>query len=363
MNPENEPCRSDECSNNTTGGQCYDRVPGCDKAEGGKDAESIECVNARKARSEGLDAIDRFWRTRTFEQCLEKPADTARQTEKQNDLERCNFSHARCLQCRERQPPDNQESVTSQSRYVTNRSEGFASLKEAMATDTVEDGLVDPVQGCTKSLHQKWLKCLRFAMLGGHVLLRILKGLQPLVQTGFRCELMNAPENSLQALLLQNKDAILRFLRARMRGETHEVEDRFHDTWIKLGRIEPKGPIRDPIPYIYKVADNVVLDARKMRNRRERRDQAWGEVSRAQQSIVGEQSISASFEIGEVEAAIGDLSERTLLIFRRARIEGYTQKEIAAELGISVSGVEKHLLKAYRRIAIFRAEQAEEIPS
>lgn len=148
-----------------------------------------------------------------------------------------------------------------------------------------------------------------------------------------------------------------------MRGETDEVEDRFHDTWIKLGRVEPKGPIRDPLPYIYKVADNVVLDARKMRQRREKRDEAYGQTASEQNSASGEQSMSAQVELREVETALEGLSPRTLMVFRRARIEGYTQREIAAELGISVSGVEKHLLKAYALIAEFRARQIEELPS
>ena len=146
-----------------------------------------------------------------------------------------------------------------------------------------------------------------------------------------------------------------------MRGETDEVEDRFHDTWIKLGRIDPKGPIRDPLPYIYKVADNVVLDARKMRRRREKRDEAWGEVSCEHQAAHSEQSVLATVELKEVEMAIGDLSERTLLVFRKVRIEGYTQKEIAEELGISVSGVEKHLQKAYKRVAMIRSGSTAEL--
>lgn len=155
----------------------------------------------------------------------------------------------------------------------------------------------------------------------------------------------------------------MRFLRVRMRGEIDEIEDRFHDTWIKLGRIEPNGPIRDPLPYIYKVADNIVLDARKMRQRREKRDEAYCATAQEQKSDSGELSINAHVELREVEGVLVDLSARSLLIFRKARVEGYTQKEIAAQLGISVSGVEKHLLKAYVRIAEFRARQTEELPS
>ncbi len=174
---------------------------------------------------------------------------------------------------------------------------------------------------------------------------------------------MDTPGNSLQVLLVQNREAILRFLRLRMRGETEEIEDRFHDTWIKLGTVHPRGPLRDPVAYIFKVADNVVLDSRKARRRRERRDEAWGATSVAEQTTGAEEQIAARIEITEVGDAIQGLSDKTIKIFRMARVEGYTQKEIAEELGISVSGVEKHLMKAYKLIAEFRAEQAEESPS
>jgi RNA polymerase sigma-70 factor (ECF subfamily) len=46
--------------------------------------------------------------------------------------------------------------------------------------------------------------------------------------------------------------------------------------------------------------------------------------------------------------------ERTDHIFRRHRVEGASQKEIAKELGISLSAVEKHLQKAYRALIDLR---------
>jgi DNA-directed RNA polymerase specialized sigma24 family protein len=48
------------------------------------------------------------------------------------------------------------------------------------------------------------------------------------------------------------------------------------------------------------------------------------------------------------------LGDRTDLVFRRYRVEGRSQKEIAAELGISLSAVEKHLQKAYRALVDLR---------
>jgi RNA polymerase sigma-70 factor (ECF subfamily) len=51
------------------------------------------------------------------------------------------------------------------------------------------------------------------------------------------------------------------------------------------------------------------------------------------------------------------------LIFRRFRIEGEQQRAIAAELGISISAVEKHLARAYKDISAARLRLDEETPS
>ena len=45
------------------------------------------------------------------------------------------------------------------------------------------------------------------------------------------------------------------------------------------------------------------------------------------------------------------LGERVDRVFRRYRLEGVGQAAIAAELGISLSSVEKDLQKAYRALA------------
>ncbi len=56
------------------------------------------------------------------------------------------------------------------------------------------------------------------------------------------------------------------------------------------------------------------------------------------------------------------MPERTRTIFRRFRIDGQQQSVIAAELGISVSAIEKHLARAYKEISAARLRLDEEAP-
>jgi RNA polymerase sigma-70 factor (ECF subfamily) len=87
--------------------------------------------------------------------------------------------------------------------------------------------------------------------------------------------------------------------------------------------------------------------------RRRGREQAWvaaqaGATLEADDRPSPEQALIARERLALVSAALGTLPERTVQVFRRYRIEGVPQRTIAAELGISLSAVEKHLQKAYQ---------------
>lgn len=170
---------------------------------------------------------------------------------------------------------------------------------------------------------------------------------------------MTVPDPSasgLEALLLAHREALLRFLRARGAGD--EAEDILQDVWLKVAE-QRQGPIANPLSYLYRAAENLMRDRRKSQLRRLGRDRAWLDT-RAGQSDGAEGAAIARDEVRTVEARLAELGERTGLILRRFRLDGVAQHDIASELGISRSAVEKHLQKAYRLLlAIKRDSDAE----
>ena len=78
----------------------------------------------------------------------------------------------------------------------------------------------------------------------------------------------------LSELFMANRAALLRFLRARGAGEN--AEDMIQDMWMKLEAKEI-GPVADPLPYLYRMANNLMLDRYRSATRRERREQDWAE--------------------------------------------------------------------------------------
>jgi RNA polymerase sigma-70 factor (ECF subfamily) len=158
---------------------------------------------------------------------------------------------------------------------------------------------------------------------------------------------------------------LLRFLLAR-RVPPEAAEDLLQDLFLKVAS-QPIGPIAEPRAYLYRMLDNLLLDNRRAAGRRAGREQAWmaagrGNVLDLDDRPSAERQLIDREQLDMVSAALAELPERTLLIFSRFRIDGAPQKEIAAELGISVSAVEKHLQRAYRTVVDVQSRLREDTP-
>ncbi len=130
------------------------------------------------------------------------------------------------------------------------------------------------------------------------------------------------------------------------------------DLFVKL-ESHPTGPVTDARAYLYRMADNLLLDRRRSAGRRASREEAWVEAhfeSEVDDCPSAEQLTMARQDLAIVSRALATLPARTVDIFRRFRIDEIPQKQIAAELGISVSAVEKHLQKAYHVLVEARAQ-------
>ena len=163
-------------------------------------------------------------------------------------------------------------------------------------------------------------------------------------------------EDGLEAIFMTNRPALLRFIAAR--GGAGDAEDIAQELWLKV-RTARTGPITQPVAYLYRMADNLLLDRRRGEMRRTRRDDEWVDTTRGavvdmSDAPSAEQVLIARERLRIVDAVLDGLGERTATIFRSYRIDGDHQHDIAARIGISLSAVEKHLQKAYRALADLR---------
>lgn len=154
----------------------------------------------------------------------------------------------------------------------------------------------------------------------------------------------------LAAIFLENRPALLRFLRARGAGD--DAEDLCQDIWMKLETREPED-VAEPLPYLYRMANNLMLDRYRSTTRRERREQDWagggtGVMSDIADDVPADEQLIAAERLAQAESALRALEPRVERVFRRFRMEGVSQRAIAEEMGVSLTTVEKDLQKAYR---------------
>ena len=170
-----------------------------------------------------------------------------------------------------------------------------------------------------------------------------------------RAQRLMTKVGGLEAIFMANRSALSRYLRVRLRGDG-DGEDILQELWLKLADIDA-SLIAEPLAYLYRTAENLVLDRRRSAQRRTAREQEWtkghidGSMAAprdAQPSA--ERMLVARDQLRRVDAVLDALPERTAFAFRAVRIDGVPQKQIAAQMGISVSAVEKHLQRGYRAV-------------
>jgi RNA polymerase sigma factor (sigma-70 family) len=158
-----------------------------------------------------------------------------------------------------------------------------------------------------------------------------------------------------EAVFMANRPALARFLRARLGGEG-DCDDLLQDLWLKLAACDV-GPVAEPLAYLFRMAENLAWDRRRSAIRRSNREREWtkGQIDETFGTAIdgqpsAERVLIAREHLRRVEGTLNSLPERTAYAFRAVRIDGTPQKQVAIEIGVSISAVEKHLQKAYRAV-------------
>lgn len=126
-----------------------------------------------------------------------------------------------------------------------------------------------------------------------------------------------------------------------------DAEDLLHDAWI--GVAERGGEAANAAALLARSAANRGIDA----YRRERRigTTLLADPPRACESVADlrplqDEMLIARHRLERLRTGVGQLSPRTREIFLMHRLDGRKYREIAEELGISQSAVEKHIARA-----------------
>lgn len=121
-------------------------------------------------------------------------------------------------------------------------------------------------------------------------------------------------------------------------GDHSRAEDVVQEAWLRFVAAMGKGPLEEPVGYLYRIVRNLAVDYR----RRMIRDKAL--AGQGLEAVIGladgratpEAEASAREDLRRLIAAMDELPERTRIAVEMRCVDGCKLKEIAARLGVSV---------------------------
>ena len=155
----------------------------------------------------------------------------------------------------------------------------------------------------------------------------------------------------IDSLFRSQSPQLLRFLLRRTRRH-EDATDMLQEIFLRLIRLVSLEDLpASPEAYLQQIANNLLRD----RSRRQiTRSEAMHEPLDEQVIVDDKPGPAAVLEASEMlrvyEAALAKLKPKTRAIFLLHRREGLTYAQIAVEAGLSVSGVEKQMMKAIAHI-------------
>ena len=160
------------------------------------------------------------------------------------------------------------------------------------------------------------------------------------------------PAQSDFARLYRATIAPLRRYLTRFLGDPNEAQDIAHDAYLRIYPKEGKAPPDNTQAFLYTTARNLAI------NRLNRRKIAPFNSQDAQAETAPSplpgvvQQVMARQEFSQLEAAIAELPPGCRAVLLLRKVELLSHQEIADQLGISISTVEKQHARALRLLRV-----------
>lgn len=164
---------------------------------------------------------------------------------------------------------------------------------------------------------------------------------------GERTDADRAGRGSVPAAIFRDYGTSLRHYFRQRLGQESDAEDAVQDVYLRLLHYCNDQPVRSPQALVFSVARSVLLD-RQRRRRTHRAEQHVDlhTVDVADPGADQEHHASLEQELALLERAIAGLTPKCRRVFLLSRLHNLTYPEIAAQLGLSVQMVAKHISNA-----------------
>lgn len=166
--------------------------------------------------------------------------------------------------------------------------------------------------------------------------------------------------NQIVDLFTDHRDRLQSYLRARLESEA-DAQELAQEAYLRVLRINNKQLIRHPQTYLYRIAMNLVheLYADRLPPHQRLGETALADVEDPGPSA--EEVAERRRQLQQVERALSELSPKCRAVVTLRSRHGMTNKEVAAQIGVSVEMVKKYMAKGVahcrKRLRRYRDEE------
>ncbi len=171
------------------------------------------------------------------------------------------------------------------------------------------------------------------------------------------------PLSAVSAAFLINHDFLKRFL-ARFFSDSQDIEDVAQEAYLRAYVAEQQKEIEQPKAYLFRIAKNLALTTLTKKSKK-----ITGYLEESGASVVIECGAAADSEVEAQESlglyceAVAALPQKCRQVFLLRKIHGLAHKEIAERMSLSVSSVEKYLLRGILECKAFVQEYESRVPN
>ncbi len=151
-----------------------------------------------------------------------------------------------------------------------------------------------------------------------------------------------------QRLFEENNDGLVRFLSRRL-SDTEEARDIAQDAFHNMMQVKDAENLEHCRAYLFQTAANLALNRIRKRKRHSSyvQDLEASDRNEHDRTIASpERAAAARQQLNQVEAALRQLPAKCRRAFILHRSRHMTYQQIATELGVSVSTIEKYMIAA-----------------
>jgi RNA polymerase sigma factor (sigma-70 family) len=157
----------------------------------------------------------------------------------------------------------------------------------------------------------------------------------------------------------RHESSLKRFIGRFMRNSS-DIEDIAQEAFLRAYTVERGRSIEQPKSFLFRIAKHLAL-SQLTRKARQITDyiEDFEDSSVIQLDHSAEDEISARQMLGLHCEAVAELTPQCRQVYLLRKVHGFSHKEIAEHLGIAVSTVEKHLMKAIEQCERYVRERSE----